>query len=323
MKKHTILMVGLGSIGGRHLRNLRALGDHSILCYRTGQGSLCEKEFDGVVNEKDLRKALQHHPDIAVISNPTAIHMETALACARSGCHLFIEKPLSSNLEGCDELMRIVRENRLITMIGCQFRFHPLLSSLKKQLDTGKVGRVAGARAEWGEYLPDWHPWEDYRQSYSARRDLGGGVTLTLIHPLDYLYWIFGPVIQTKAMSSKVPSLGTEVEDDYAEITLRHRPGIISQIHLDYLQKPPVHTLTVWGEKGRALWDYHAGSLVWLDPTGAESRETVSRGFERNYLFLEEMRHFLECVNGCRNTMVPLEDGIEVLKIASEALKSG
>jgi predicted dehydrogenase len=323
MKKHTILMVGLGSIGGRHLRNLRALGDHSILCYRTGQGSLCEKEFDGVVNEKDLRKALQHHPDIAVISNPTAIHMETALACARSGCHLFIEKPLSSNLEGCDELMRIVRENRLITMIGCQFRFHPLLSSLKKQLDTGKVGRVAGARAEWGEYLPDWHPWEDYRQSYSARRDLGGGVTLTLIHPLDYLYWIFGPVIQTKAMSSKVPSLGTEVEDDYAEITLRHRPGIISQIHLDYLQKPPVHTLTVWGEKGRALWDYHAGSLVWLDPTGAESRETVSRGFERNDLFLEEMRHFLECVNGCRNTMVPLEDGIEVLKIASEALKSG
>jgi len=211
MKKHTILMVGLGSIGGRHLRNLRALGDHSILCYRTGQGSLCEKEFDGVVNEKDLRKALQHHPDIAVISNPTAIHMETALACARSGCHLFIEKPLSSNLEGCDELMRIVRENRLITMIGCQFRFHPLLSSLKKQLDTGKVGRVAGARAEWGEYLPDWHPWEDYRQSYSARRDLGGGVTLTLIHPLDYLYWIFGPVIQTKAMSSKVPSLGTGV----------------------------------------------------------------------------------------------------------------
>jgi len=148
-------------------------------------------------------------------------------------------------------------------------------------------------------------------------------VTLTLIHPLDYLYWIFGPVIQTKAMSSKVPSLGTEVEDDYAEITLRHRPGIISQIHLDYLQKPPVHTLTVWGEKGRALWDYHAGSLVWLDPTGAESRETVSRGFERNDLFLEEMRHFLECVNGCRNTMVPLEDGIEVLKIASEALKSG
>jgi predicted dehydrogenase len=322
MKKHTILMVGLGSIGRRHLRNLRALGEHSIICYRSGRGSLCEKDFVGVVNEEDLKRALRHQPDIAVISNPTAIHMETAIECARSGCHLFIEKPLSSSLEGCDELMSIVRENQIITMIGCQFRFHPLLSSLKNQLDNGKIGRVAGARAEWGEYLPDWHPWEDYRQSYSARRDLGGGVTLTLIHPFDYLYWFFGPVIQTKAMSSKIPSLRTDVEDDYAEITLRHRSGAISQIHIDYLQKPPVHTLMVWGEKGRAMWNYHAGSLVWVDPTGAESREAVPRGFERNDLFLKELKHFLDCVDGCRDTRIPLEDGIEVLKIASEALKS-
>jgi len=315
-------MAGLGSIGRRHLQNLRALGEHSILCYRTGQGSLSEKEFDGVLNEKDLSKALLYHPDIAIISNPTAIHMEIAIECARSGCHLFIEKPLSSSLEGCAELMSIVRENQLITMIGCQFRFHPLLSSLKNQLENGRIGRVAGARAEWGEYLPGWHPWEDYRQSYSARRDLGGGVTLTLIHPLDYLYWFFGPVSQTKAMISKIPSLRTDVEDDYTEITLRHRSGAISQVHLDYLQKPPVHMLVVWGEKGRASWDYHAGSLVWVDPTGAESRETVPRGFERNDLLLEEMRHFLECVDGFRNTKIPLEDGIEVLKIASEALKS-
>jgi predicted dehydrogenase len=218
--------------------------------------------------------------------------------------------------------MRIVRENRLVTMIGCQFRFHPLLSSLKNQLDNGKIGRVAGARADWGEYLPDWHPWEDYRQSYSARRDLGGGVILTLIHPFDYLYWIFGTVIQTRAMNSKIPWLGTDVEDDYAEIMLKHRSGTLSGIHLDYLQKPPVHTLIVWGEKGKAMWDYHAGSLVWTDRGGTASTETVPQGFGRNDLFLEEMRHFLECVDTGRNTRIPLEDGIEVLRIASEALKN-
>jgi predicted dehydrogenase len=322
MKKHTILMVGLGSVGRRHLRNLRALGEHTILCYRTGQGSLSEKKIDGLVNERDLEKALRYHPDIAVISNPTAIHVETAIECARSGCHLFIEKPLSSSLERCDELMSIVKENRLITMIGCQFRFHPLLSSLKNQLDHGRIGRVAGARAEWGEYLPDWHPWEDYCRSYSARRDLGGGVTLTLIHPLDYFYWFFGPVSQTKAMRTKLASLRTDAEDDYAEIILRHRSGTISQVHLDYLQKPPVHMLVVLGEQGRVRWDYHAGSLVWVDKAGTVSRETVPQGFDRNDLFLEEMRHFLECAEDCRNTRIPLEDGIEVLKIASEVLRS-
>jgi predicted dehydrogenase len=143
-----------------------------------------------------------------------------------------------------------------------------------------------------------------------------------LIHPLDYLYWFFGPVSQTKAMRTKVASLRTDAEDDYAEIILRHCSGTMSQVHLDYLQKPPVHMLVVLGEQGRVRWDYHAGSLVWVDKAGTVSRETVPQGFDRNDLFLEEMRHFLECVEDCRNTRIPLEDGIEVLKIASEVLRS-
>lgn len=320
MRTPTILIAGLGSIGRRHLRNLRLLGDYPVIGYRSGQGGLLEHDLRDIVVENDLSKALDHHPDIAIISNPTALHLETAIPCAEAGCNLFIEKPLSHHLAGCDRLEKIVRRNRLVVMIGCQFRFHPLLLSLKSQLDDGRIGKVIGARAEWGEYLPDWHPWENYRCSYSARKELGGGVTLTLIHPVDYLYWLFGSVVRVKAMASKILSLETDVEDDYLEMTIRHLSGVISQVHLDYLQRPPIHTLTVRGEAGRVEWNDHAGLLVWKDPAGRESHEGVSPGFDRNELFLQEMRHFLQCVDHSQKTRVPLEDGIEVMKIVSRAL---
>ncbi len=323
MRNHNILIVGLGSIGRRHLQNLRLLGSHHIICYRIGRDILPDNAFNDIAIETDISKALGHNPDIAIISNPTALHMDVALKCAKKRCHLFVEKPLSHNLNGCNQLINIVKENHLITMIGCQFRFHPLLLSLKNQIEDGKIGNIIGTRAEWGEYLPDWHPWEDYRYSYSARKEMGGGVTLTLIHPLDYLYWLFGPMVYVKAMLSKVPSLQTEVLDDYTEMTIRHESGVISQIHLDYLQRPPVHILTVLGEKGTVRWNDHAGSLVWMDYTGKTSQEFVSPTFGRNKLFLEEMRHFLDCVDHSQKTKVPLEDGIEVLKIALRALRKG
>jgi predicted dehydrogenase len=263
-----------------------------------------------------LQAALEWHPNIALITNPTALHVETALACAEANCHLFIEKPLSHTMDGCAELEALVKQRRLVTMIGCQFRFHPLLNRLREQLHAGCIGKVIGAHAEWGEYLPNWHPWEDHRRSYSARKDLGGGVILTLIHPLDYLYWLFDGVKRVHASISSIASLQTDVEDDLAEITLEFTSGVVAQVHLDYIQRPPVHTLTVWGENGRVKWDYYAGTLRWEFVDGHTHVEQVPAGFERNTMFIDELRHFLECVEQNKSTRVPLEDGIEVLKIA-------
>ncbi|MBU2456285.1 MAG: gfo/Idh/MocA family oxidoreductase, partial [Proteobacteria bacterium] len=174
-------------------------------------------------------------------------------------------------------------------------------------------------RAEWGEYIPNWHPWEDYRCSYSARKDLGGGAILTLIHPLDYLYWLFGEVKRIHASMRSISSLQTDTDDDLAEITLEFTSGVIGQVHLDYIQRPPIHTLMVWGDNGRVKWDYHAGTLCWETVDGSIQVEEVPDGFERNTMFIDEMRHFLECVEQHKPTQIPLEDGIAVLEIALRA----
>jgi predicted dehydrogenase len=190
---------------------------------------------------------------------------------------------------------------------------------LRAQLRSGRIGEVFGARAEWGEYLPDWHPWEDYRQSYSARADLGGGVILTLIHPVDYMLWLFGNVERVHASVARVPSLQTAADDDWADITLEFASGAIGQVHLDYLQKPPVHTLHVWGDAGRAMWNYHAGTLEWQDTAGSVVCERVPEGFERNSMFLDEMRAFLDAVIQRRASPIPLEDGVAALDVAIRA----
>lgn len=176
------VVTGFGSIGRRVVRNLRALGVTDVTVYRTGQGTL-STEDEGVTVVDDLDAALSKGPSTVFVVNPTALHVPTALAAARAGSHLLLEKPISHTLDGVEELRRVVAEQGLVCLVGHQFRFHPGLLALRRWLDS--IGPVLHAQAHWGEYLPDWHPWEDYRSSYSAVPALGGGVTLTLCHPLD------------------------------------------------------------------------------------------------------------------------------------------
>ena len=314
-----VLVAGFGSIGRRHFENLRALGCQNFVFYRTRQGTIADEETNRFPSVTRLEEALGHRPRLAIISNPSAHHVSVALAAARAGCDLFIEKPLSASRDGCDELADVVREKELVTLVGCNFRFHPLLMQLRQGLHAGRIGEVIGARAEWGEYLPTWHPWEDHRRSYSARAEMGGGAILTLIHPLDYLYWLFGSVTEVQALTRAVPSLETPAGEDWADLNLRFDSGVQAQVHLDYVQRPPVHLLAVWGDGGRALWDYHAGVLVWENTSGEREEVRVPDGFVRNDMYLAEMAELLDCVKSRKQTTVPLEDGVAVLEIALRA----
>ncbi len=317
----SILITGFGSVGRRHFKNLIALGYTNISFFRSGKGAIHDTEIEDYPSFDSVKDAFAHDPAIVIVANPSSMHLDVAMHAASQGCHLFIEKPLSNTLERTDELRDLVRKNKLVTMINCQFRFHPQLQQLHASLQSGKVGNVISARSEWGEFLPDWHPWEDYRRSYSARSDLGGGVVLTLIHPLDYMYWLFGTVTRVHSAIRPIAGLNTEAGEDVAEITLEFESGTIGQVHLDYIQKPPVHTLTVQGDAGRAHWDYYAGVLAWEFPDGHREVEKVPESFERNTMFLSAMKHFLTCVDQNIPTLIPLDDGIEVLKIALSAKK--
>ena len=314
-----VLIAGAGSIGRRHLQNLYQLGVQDIHLYRTRPESLKEAPVSPVFT--DLKQALESKPQAVIVSNPTAFHMEIALAAARAGCHLFIEKPLAHSWDGVEELLSMVREKRLVAMVGFDLRFDPGLCRIKRLIEQEQIGPLNAIHAQVGQYLPDWRTGEDYRDGMSAKIAAGGGVILDLIHELDYTSWLFGPIARVACFADKLSSLEIETEDT-AAILLKFQSGAIGTVSLDYVQRFPSRTCRIIGELGTILWDYHGQKVDWYQDNNKSWEEFDYSGFERNDRFLAEMQHFLACLNGEETPKVDLAVGLSVLKVALAAKRS-
>ncbi len=328
-----ILLVGLGSIGQRHARNLRALlGDGvELSAYRVrrtvpliGPDLRADPSGDvertyGIRAFDDLGAALAEGPEAVFVTNPANLHLEVARAAAEADAHLLVEKPLSDRFDGVPELVELVETKGLVTLVGYQLRFHPGYRMLQDLIAAGSLGALLGVRIEFGEYLPGWHPWEDYREGNAARADQGGGVVLAQIHDLDLAYGLFGMPSRVFAVGGKRSSLELQVEDT-ASILL-DCAGLPVHVHQDLLQRPPTRCYEVIGEQGKAVWDYYANTVTVQRPE--RPPETTSfAGHDRNDLFLDELRHFLACVDGPERPVVSLRAGADSLRIALAAKQS-
>ena len=328
------LIAGLGSIGRRHFRNLIALGEKDIVLLRTRKATLPDDELEGYSVETDLQEALKKHkPDAVIVANPTSMHLDVAIPAAEAGCHILLEKPISHSLERLDVLQKTAEKSGSKILVGFQFRYHPTLNEARELVQSNTLGKILTVHAHWGEYLPQWHPWEDYRQSYAARADLGGGVIVTLTHPLDYLRYLIGEIESLWSFNGHISPLELDVED-VAEIGLRFRNGAVGGVQVNYFQRPPVHRLEIVGTNGTLRWDNADGILhlykmsasfgSYSDHPPAPVMETFPppEGFERNQLFVAQTRHFLETVRGEAEPVCTLEDGIQALRLALAAKQS-
>ena len=316
-------VIGCGSIGSRHIANLRRLGADDIIACDTEpeRRSQAEVRF-GVLTAENLEAAWRYQPDVCLITTPTASHLSLALEAAEHGCHLFIEKPLAHAWQGVDRLVDLVEHGRLVTLVGCNLRFHPGLRAVKNLLAENAVGRVIAVRAEVGQYLPDWHPEEDYRKNYSARRALGGGIVLDAIHEIDYVRWLLGEVRSAVCFADKLSALEIDTEDT-AAILLRFANGSIGEVHLDYVQRVYSRNCQIIGENGTIRWDYYAGEVRWWSPHTKQWNVVVDfAGRDSNQMYLDELAHFLRCLEGEDKPESSVIDGAQVLKIALAAKTS-
>jgi predicted dehydrogenase len=328
------LIAGLGSIGRRHFRNLIALGEKDIVLLRTGKATLPDDELAGYPVETELQQALQKHkPDAVIVANPTSMHLDVAIPAAEAGCHILLEKPVSHSLERLDVLQETAEKTGSKILVGFQFRYHPTLNKARELIQSNALGKILTVHAYWGEYLPQWHPWEDYRQSYAARADLGGGVAVTLTHPLDYLRYLLGDVESLWSFNGHVSPLAIDVED-VAEIGLRFTNGAVGGAHVNYFQRPPVHRLEIVGTGATLRWDNADGILQFSrfpTPFGSFSPEPLApvmetfsppEGFERNQLFVTQTRHFIAVARGESESVCTLDDGVQALRLALAAYES-
>jgi len=318
-----ILVVGYGSIGQRHVRNLQQLvPDVQITIWRQHTTVAEQVASDTLKFVYTLDDALAFAPDCALICSPSPFHVKTGIQLAERNIHLFIEKPISNTIADVQTLISMCAQRHLTLMVGYNFRFYPPLQKMRQAVLDGKIGRVLSVRAEIGQYLPDWRPGRSYQESVSAKKSLGGGALLELSHELDYVRWILGDVDRVYARASLISDLEMDVED-MAEIILEFKNGALGSIHLDMVQRAPLRMCRIVGAEGTIEWHGHNHQVRLFtasDHTWQDVHDVVE--IDRNGMYEEELQHFLNCVEDGQQPICDGEDGLRALQIVIAAKQS-
>lgn len=319
MKK--ILIVGYGSIGARHVNNILKLTNHKIIIY-TKRTDLKFPNNNRIKIFHLLDTALFENPDIGFITNETSFHIDVAIKLAKKGLDLFIEKPLSHSMKGVKQLETITKKKKLITMVGCNMRFFPPIMKIKNLLENNTIGRIVSVQVDSASFLPDWHPCEDYRLGYAARKKLGGGIVLTAIHEIDYLYWFFGKIKGVFSLTEKLSDLEINV-DDMSAIIFKFKNNILGELHLDYIQRPYFKSCKIKGINGIISWNsderkvriFNSKKKTWRTILNNKNND-LSIKKSINYMYEKELIHFLKCVNQRKKTINSISNAIVTLEIA-------
>lgn len=312
MNKNTkIIIIGFGSIGRRHYDNLSRLGFKNLSVYDIDKSKLKAEKLKKI---NDIKIETLKRFNVAFICQPNNFHIKTAVLCAKAGCHLFIEKPLSHNLKNFNNLLFLCRQKKLVTMVGCNMRFHPCLEFIKKYLAEKKLGKTYSLDHEFGYYLPYWRPGHDYRKNYAAKKSTGGGIILDDIHEFDLLFWLndFAPVSDFKFICDKVSRLQIETEDICLAI-FKFKNKVFGSVRCDYLQQDYSRHCKIACEKGNLRWDFKE-NIVWLSDHD-ENRELFSvKDFDFNETYIQEIKYFFACVDKKQKTFNDIAVAYNVLK---------
>lgn len=291
-----ILVFGAGSIGERHLGILQKLGYTNLWVFRQRNLPLRTLNAADFRVVTDLAALDGMDFKAAIVCTPTAQHLSQTLWCVRRRIPVLIEKPISHSLAGFEELKEALREHPTLIRVAYMLRFHPFFQQIKNWMENGELGQLLSMQTYWGEYLPDWHPWEDYRQSYAARRDLGGGVALTLSHDLDLVNWLVGsPIAAWNTLKNYRSNLEIDVESG-ADVSLRYESGVTAHCHLNFHERVPRRWYRFVFAEGSAEVNYPQATCTVFRPN---QEPTIKRlpNFDRNQLFEDQARDFLGTVN--------------------------
>lgn len=289
------VVFGAGSIGERHINNLLTLGCHDIWVYRQRNLPLRNVESSMVKIFTDLREIADLNPTAAFITSPTAQHLSQTQLCVSLGIPVLVEKPLSHTLEGLEELKSLVIEKQSLVQVGYMMRFHPLLQKVKQAIEDHTWGKLIYFRTYWGEYLPNWHPWEDYRTSYAARKELGGGAALTLSHDLDLANWLAGDELKEYHTTFNTRSALEINVESAADVNLDYNNGVTGHVHVNFFQKVPRREYQFEFDQASLCIDFYKAELTIR--TADHSEVIKIDAFDRNNMFLDQTRAFFNLID--------------------------
>lgn len=314
-----ILVLGGGSIGKRHIKNLISAVGCTEGIYVVEPRAERQQEIivlgipsNNVYASRD--EALKSNRyDGGIIATPTSMHYADAFALAEHGCHIMIEKPLGIDASSSATLGEIVNSKNLFVFTAYCFRFDPVANKFNQLIQDGFCGKPLYARAEMSTYLPDWHPHEDYRDFYMAKKDLGGGTLLDQSHLYDMALWFFGDIQSVLGITKKHSNLEIET-DDFGEFILTMNSQMIVSIHIDLFTRPFREFFMVTCENGTLTWDIHTRKIIFENPNN--QREILMEGTDYNQMYVNELNYFLSQIKECGTLVGPkYENGKRVVEV--------
>ena len=318
------LIVGLGSIGERHLKNLISIGEKDIIGVEINNDRInyIKRKYKIEVTKK-LEDALKKKPDACLICTPPVLHVPVALKAAKAGCHIFIEKPLAHEFTPeLNELEKIIKDKNLTCMIGYNQRFNKGILKLKELSQRDDFGDIIYIRAEVGQDLPSWRPWQDYTKSYTARRELGGGIILDASHEIDYVLWLmkYAPVYEIKSYYNKLSDLDINVED-IADILIIFKNGYAS-IHMNMIEKGYNRCCKIISRCGNwAIYDFKSRKIACY--INGEMLHEVYTDYDMNETYIDEIKHFIECIKNKEMPLTNLDTAKKTLEVCMIAKRGG
>ncbi len=313
-----VFVIGCGSIGQRHIGNLAALGVARIAAFDPDPERREAARSLGAQIHDSLESGLQERPEAVLICTPPHLHMMGMRLALEADAHCFVEKPISHSMEGIEAVVKLANEKQRVLMVGYMLRFEPGLRKVKALLDSGAIGRLLLMEAEFGQYLPDWRPTQDYRQGYNVSARMGGGIILDASHEIDYVRWLAGEIERVYCVAGKLSDLEMDVEDA-AAMTFECSGRVIAEVHLDSLQRMYSRNCKLIGSDGVITWDLRGG----VRHSGPDREwHVIETATDSNQMYVDELRHFLAAANGEVRPECDGRDAARVLQIALAARES-
>jgi len=325
------LFIGLGSIGQRHLRNLKKITPEvKIIAYRVSKNVPVLSDKNKVLKKKrhhkhyniievnSLKKGLEYKPDIIFITNPSSLHLKTLRSVIKENVYIFIEKPIAHNLVKLKNFIKKAEEISLKKIyVGYQYRFNPAVIYLKNLINKNILGNIISIRCINGEHLPSWHPYEDYRNSYAANKNLGGGALLTQIHDFDYIYWLFGMPEYISCFGGKISDLDINVEDAI-QVAMQFKKKFPLTLNLNYLEQPANRSISIIGDKGSIFCNLINNTLS-LKLINKKIKKINFTNYSRNDMFIDELKDFINFSKGKSKAKVDLQESTMSLYLVEQA----
>ena len=335
------LFVGLGGIGQRHLRILKNLYPNIKIAAVRNRGKTFEIGDDLKINKNvniikkykisnysSISQSLKFNPDFAIVANPTSMHMSTTTELVKNKIPVLMEKPISNNILGLKNLLKLSNKNKVPVMVGYMMRFNPCATQIKDYIDKNILGNLYSVIVTINSYMPNWHKYESYNAFYAGQKKLGGGVILTEIHEIDLLNWFFGKPKKISAVGGKLSNLNLDVEDTVSILMEQkiHGRSIPINVNMSYVQKAPIRKFLLLGEYGSLEWDIINNTLSLNNYHNNVHKDHKYLKFKRNDMFKKQMKHFIGSIKNNKKPITSIENvmkGHLTALLIKKAIQSG